>query len=355
MKMLNSNLIALLLVLLCCEVAGAQNAPSARWVKVAPEGEEFSILMPKPPTVQKEQRSFAGLRVSGRRYSVQEGGAVYTLWSFKPETVPAGVVNDTSAYFDLCAELAWDMLVRPEIEALRKSGKVVTPGNIYEMAYQPKPSYLTYPGRTYRLGIGNRRGAIELHPGDGRVYLTAALAEPGATSANLDTFLRSLSVSSVPVPDERAQAASTGVDSGTGGGVGIGIGPGRGSNSGGGVGTGIGSGVGGGEGGTTTPLPADYNRTFRASDVTKRASIESKPEPVYTASARKFGVTGTVRLRLVLSASGEVGAITPYTRLPHGLTQQAMEAARKIKFNPAIKDGRPVSQYVTIEYNFNLY
>jgi outer membrane biosynthesis protein TonB len=43
------------------------------------------------------------------------------------------------------------------------------------------------------------------------------------------------------------------------------------------------------------------------------------------------------------------------SRLPDGLTEKAIEAARRISFTPAEKDGRKVSQYVTIEYNFNIY
>jgi outer membrane biosynthesis protein TonB len=41
--------------------------------------------------------------------------------------------------------------------------------------------------------------------------------------------------------------------------------------------------------------------------------------------------------------------------LPDGLTEKAMEAARRIQFTPAEKDGRRVSQYATINYNFNIY
>jgi hypothetical protein len=37
------------------------------------------------------------------------------------------------------------------------------------------------------------------------------------------------------------------------------------------------------------------------------------------------------------------------------LTEKAISAARMIKFMPAMKDGRAVSQYIQIEYNFNLY
>ncbi|MDX6695309.1 MAG: hypothetical protein QOF02_3861, partial [Blastocatellia bacterium] len=39
----------------------------------------------------------------------------------------------------------------------------------------------------------------------------------------------------------------------------------------------------------------------------------------------------------------------------YGLTEKAIAAARQIRFSPAMKDGRAVSQFVQIEYNFNLY
>ncbi|HEX8127914.1 MAG TPA: energy transducer TonB, partial [Pyrinomonadaceae bacterium] len=99
----------------------------------------------------------------------------------------------------------------------------------------------------------------------------------------------------------------------------------------------------------------DYSRTFAAKEVTRKAQILSKPEPLYTEEARKNQVTGTVRLRLVLGASGSISGIVPVSRLPDGLTEKAIEAARRISFTPAEKDGRRVSQYVTIEYNFNIY
>ncbi|MGI9104995.1 MAG: energy transducer TonB [Pyrinomonadaceae bacterium] len=147
--------------------------------------------------------------------------------------------------------------------------------------------------------------------------------------------------------------SGNGIGTGTGGGVGSGegggVGPGRGGNTGGGDRRDGGGGAGGGGGGT------DYAKTFAAREVTRKATINSKPEPQYTEEARKNQITGTVRLRLVLSASGSVSNIIPQTRLPDGLTEKAIEAARRISFTPAEKDGRKVSQYMTIEYNFNIY
>ena len=139
-----------------------------------------------------------------------------------------------------------------------------------------------------------------------------------------------------------------GIGAGTGGGVGPGegggVGPGRGGNTGGGEMNAGGGGPGGGGGGV-----------YAAREVTRKAQILSRPEPQYTEEARKNNVSGTVILRAIFSASGQVTNIVAVQRLPDGLTEKAIAAARQIRFVPAQKDGRAVSQHIRLEYNFNLY
>jgi TonB family protein len=127
----------------------------------------------------------------------------------------------------------------------------------------------------------------------------------------------------------------------------------------GGFGTGSGTGLSGnygsgdrGGGGPGSPGTTDYTRPFRQSEVTRKALITFKPEPGFTEDARKNGVEGVVRLRAVLNASGGVTNISVVKGLPDGLTEKAIAAARQIRFTPAQKDGRAVSQYVVLEYNF---
>ncbi|HET9525527.1 MAG TPA: energy transducer TonB [Pyrinomonadaceae bacterium] len=143
-----------------------------------------------------------------------------------------------------------------------------------------------------------------------------------------------------------------GIGTGTGGGIGPGegggLGPGRGGNMGGGDMRAGGGGPGGGGGG-------DYSRIFAGKDVTTKARLISKPEPQYTEEARKNQITGTVVLRCVFSSSGQVTQISVRSGLPYGLTEKAIAAARQIKFQPATKDGRQVSMWMQLEYNFNLY
>lgn len=87
----------------------------------------------------------------------------------------------------------------------------------------------------------------------------------------------------------------------------------------------------------------------------RKAMVVYKPEPGYTEEARKRRVTGGVRIRAVLSADGSVADIEPVKWLSDGLTERAIRAARTMRFFPARKDGRPVSQYITLEYYFNVY
>ncbi len=173
------------------------------------------------------------------------------------------------------------------------------------------------------------------------------LFPPDARNLNYgDPKSRSTTPSSGP-------GSGNGIGSGNGGGVGPGngggYGPGNGGNTGGGDRREGGGGPGGGGGGT------DYNRIFSGKDVTSKARILEKPEPQYTEAARKNQITGTVVIKAIFSSSGQVTNIVAVSKLPDGLTEKAIAAARQIRFVPATKDGRPVSMYMQLEYNFNLY
>jgi TonB family protein len=94
---------------------------------------------------------------------------------------------------------------------------------------------------------------------------------------------------------------------------------------------------------------------FSGAEVGTKARVLAKPEPSYTEPARRAGTVGTVVLRAIFAADGSVQHIFVISALPNGLTERAVVAARKIKFVPALKDGKPVSTYIQLEYNFNLY
>ena len=89
-------------------------------------------------------------------------------------------------------------------------------------------------------------------------------------------------------------------------------------------------------------------------EVDTRAVINSRPKPSYTKEARRMGVQGFVVLRLLLSARAKIGRIRVVKGLPAGLTENAIRAACKMEFKPAMKGGQPVAQWVVAEYIFRL-
>ena len=112
---------------------------------------------------------------------------------------------------------------------------------------------------------------------------------------------------------------------------------------------------GGGGPGHVSKEDFESDGPFRTNEVMSRAVITSKPEPGFTDEAIDNDAYGVVRLRAVLTSKGEVTKISVVKGLPDGLTAKAIAAAKQIRFKPAVRYGHAVSQYVTLEYNFNIY
>ena len=85
-----------------------------------------------------------------------------------------------------------------------------------------------------------------------------------------------------------------------------------------------------------------------------KAEITAKPLPGYTREARRFGVQGRVTLKLLLLPDEKIDRIRVVSGLPFGLTENAIRAACGVKFKPAVKAGKPVAQWVTVQYGFQL-
>ena len=86
-----------------------------------------------------------------------------------------------------------------------------------------------------------------------------------------------------------------------------------------------------------------------------RPTIIFRPRAKYTEIARQNRIQGSVVLSVIYGADGSIRDIRVQHGLPDGLTEEAIAAARQIRFNPASHNGRPVNVRGTIEYNFTLY
>jgi TonB family protein len=85
-----------------------------------------------------------------------------------------------------------------------------------------------------------------------------------------------------------------------------------------------------------------------------RPTILYKEKGKYTEEARNNRIEGTVVLNVVFTADGRITSIRVLRGLPDGLTEKAIEAALKVRFNPAVKNGVPVSVRGNLEFTFVL-
>jgi protein TonB len=84
--------------------------------------------------------------------------------------------------------------------------------------------------------------------------------------------------------------------------------------------------------------------------------IISKPRATYP--EQKSGTTcvqGTVTLRVQFLETGEIGKLEVVSGLPDGFNKCAIKAAKRINFKPAMKDGKPVTVFKQVQYNFTFY
>ncbi len=155
--------------------------------------------------------------------------------------------------------------------------------------------------------------------------------------------------------DGRGKGGGQGSGEGSGQGSGRGTGQGSGLGSGSGSGNGDGNGRGSGDGNSSARETAPPPAPVKPVGVTEKIKFISKPKASYTDQARTNQIQGTVRLRVTFSASGQVGSISPVSGLPYGLTEQAIAAARQIRFEPAKRNGVAIPTTAVVEYNFNIY
>jgi protein TonB len=167
------------------------------------------------------------------------------------------------------------------------------------------------------------------------------LAVPSAIAVQQDIKLPDNNMPNIGVTNSaNVTLASNG--QGTGSGMGTGSGGGLGSGNGNGWGPGSGGNAGGGlyriGGGVSAPVPI------------------VSPEAEFSDEARRAKYQGVCLVSLIVDAQGNPQNPRVIRALGMGLDEKALEAVRKYKFKPALKDGKtPVPVMITIEVNFRLY
>jgi TonB family protein len=81
-------------------------------------------------------------------------------------------------------------------------------------------------------------------------------------------------------------------------------------------------------------------------------TVISGPKPVYTRQAMDAKIEGNVVLSCVVGVDGTIVGVTVIKELEPGLDEAAITAARRWRFVPGTKDGKPVPVQVELEMTF---
>jgi protein TonB len=93
---------------------------------------------------------------------------------------------------------------------------------------------------------------------------------------------------------------------------------------------------------------------FSVADLEKRPEVLSSVPPVYPESLRKSKVEGAVTLVFVLDETGRVDDPRVESATHKEFEAPALDAIRRWKFKPGIKDGQPVRTYLRQPIRFRV-
>ena len=276
---------------LCATGQAAQ--PDQEWERYRSAKEGFSVLFPEwPSVVNRGQYRSAPVR-GAHNYAAYGEGIVYFVICFdNPD-------HEKPLDYFLEIQLRVSELRNSEISDGTETSNGSSKGKQYSLKKYDFRKSFSYPG------------VLRLYETKNRVLAVVAIGKD-ETDPSVGRFLQSLEISEKP----------DGKD--------------------------IGSGA------TYADAAPRVDSPVMSNEVSRKVMILIKPEPQYTEDARHRKLRGGVVLKAVLSSSGKVTNLQVVSGLPE-LAQSAIDVARKIYFIPAVKDGRFISTFVELQYNFSIY
>ncbi|HEY8185720.1 MAG TPA: TonB family protein [Pyrinomonadaceae bacterium] len=321
------------LTLAVLSVASAQSLKNTTdWETLRPEGEQFSVLMPKGSTFESSKEPYHKMELNTRMYLYSRPGgpvfAVVSLSGIKSNPALYTEMQRINSYVDAFKNLFAPKVRKDAVAKLTLVGEKSLQGN---------------PGREYRITIAELTGTAQVFATRKRFYSIVYL------NTKKDEAIQEQFLSSFVLP-ERIEGPPERVPAETGNGVGN-------------------SSV--AEAQASKPASNDDPDAARKeepkpttaaapTDPTVRGPISggvlngkalSLPAPEYPAAARQAKASGAVAVQVTVDESGSV--IAAHAVSGHPLLQaSAVAAARQAKFSPTLLMGEPVKVNGVIVYNF---
>ena len=316
--------LVLLFTLATCISASGQAAPATpQWETLRPEGEEFSVLMPKGSTFETSKEPYHKMELSTRTYlhNSKPGPvfAVVSLSGIKSNPALYTEMQRINSYVDAFKTLFAPKIRKDMVAKLALVGEKTLQGNA---------------GREYRMTIGDLAGTAQVFATRKRFYSIVYL------NTKKDDAIQEEFLSSFVLPERGAAPPATVAEAE----------------------------------GPVKPAPADTATAKPAANEEpkpdeaqhpptepgKRAPISagvlngkaiSLPKPDYPSDAKAAGAEGVVVIQVTIDEQGNVTEARAISG-PKQLQDVSVNAALQAKFSPTLLSGEPVRVTGVIVYNF---
>ena len=94
---------------------------------------------------------------------------------------------------------------------------------------------------------------------------------------------------------------------------------------------------------------------YRVGGGVSAPSIVSARQPDYTDEASRVHKEGKVVISLIVDTAGRARNLRVVSPLGYGLDEKAIQAVQQWRFQPGMKDGKPVNVQLNIEVEFRQY
>lgn len=329
--------LALLIAAISAVTVSAQAQPSATdwndWETISPEGEEFTVTMPKNPTTEAAKFPYHKMELNTRLYLAKApSGALLAIASL------SGIKSDPSAYSDFSRFNSY-------IDAFKDffPPKVRTKDTaLTKLILVTSRPFHGHTGRSYKLSIGELNGVAHAFATKKRFYVIVSL------NTKKDDALEEKFLSSFVLPERQAEppknaaAATTeqGAENAQNAQKETTLEPNANQAE------------GNTEGGTANadnankPQPNQNPKKGPVSVGVLNSKAIYMPQPEVGGDA-----TGVVIVQVLVDEQGSVVEAKAVSG-PQNLQTAAVNAARLARFSPTLLMGEPVKVTGTLSYNF---
>jgi periplasmic protein TonB len=167
--------------------------PWTEWETITPEGEEFTVSMPKNPTTESTTFPYHKMELNARLYlATSSAGPVLAITSL------SGIKSNPAAYSDFARFNSYMDAFKDFFPA-----KVRTKETLTKLTLVSSRPFRGYTGRSYKLTIGDLTGSVHAFATRKRFYAIVSL------NTKKDEALEEKFLSSFELPERQAEPPKT--------------------------------------------------------------------------------------------------------------------------------------------------